>query len=126
MVQLVKDVWRNRGGSCWRNIGDKLVSSLAKKVEALKVGPRMDKQEMGPSVTKEHLDKVKGYVDIGVKEGAKLIVDGRNFKNYKVTKMVTTSVVVYLIKYQRNENLQRRNIWPSIVCSKSKKISMRL
>ena len=62
-------------------IGDKLVSSLAKKVEALKVGPGMDKQsEMGPLVTKEHLSKVKGYVDIGVKEGAKLIVDGRKFK----------------------------------------------
>jgi malonate-semialdehyde dehydrogenase (acetylating)/methylmalonate-semialdehyde dehydrogenase len=62
-------------------VGDKLVSSLAKKVEALKVGPGMDKQsEMGPLVTKEHLSKVKGYVDIGEKEGAKLIVDGRNFK----------------------------------------------
>ena len=62
-------------------IGDKLVSSLAKKVEALKVGPGMDKQsEMGPLVTKEHLAKVKGYVDLGVKEGAKLVVDGRNFK----------------------------------------------
>ena len=63
------------------SIGDKLVDSLAKKVEALKVGPGMDKQsEMGPLVTKEHLEKVKGYVDIGEKEGAKLIVDGRNFK----------------------------------------------
>ena len=41
----------------------------------------MDKQsEMGHLVTKEHLAKVKSYVDIGEKEGAKLIVDGRNFK----------------------------------------------
>ena len=31
-------------------------------------------------VTKEHLEKVKGYVDLGVKEGAKLVVDGRNIK----------------------------------------------
>ena len=63
------------------NIGNKLVSSLAKKVEALKVGPGMDKKsEMGPLVTKEHLTKVKSYVDIGKKEGAKLIVDGRNLK----------------------------------------------
>ena len=51
------------------NIGDKLVSLLAKKVEALKVGPGMDKQsEMGPLVTKEHLAKVKSYVDIGEKK----------------------------------------------------------
>ena len=63
------------------NIADDLVSMLSKKVEALKVGPGMDKgSEMGPLVTKEHLDKVKGYVDIGVSEGAKLVVDGRNLK----------------------------------------------
>ncbi len=62
-------------------IGDKLVDALAKKVEVLKVGPGMDKKsEMGPLVTKEHLNKVKGYVDLGVKEGAKLVVDGRNIK----------------------------------------------
>ena len=51
------------------------------KRQALKVGPGMDKSsEMGPLVTKEHLEKVKGYVDLGVKEGAKLVVDGRNLK----------------------------------------------
>jgi len=63
------------------NIGDKLVSKLSKKVESLKVGPGLDKNsEMGPLVTKEHLEKVRGYVDTGVKEGAKLTVDGRNIK----------------------------------------------
>ena len=63
------------------DIGDKLVESLSKKVEALKVGSGMDKKsEMGPLISKEHLEKVKGYVDIGVEEGAKLIVDGRDLK----------------------------------------------
>ena len=63
------------------NVGDKLVEQLAKKVEALKVGPGMDKSsEMGPLVTKEHLEQVKGYVDLGVQEGAKLVVDGRDIK----------------------------------------------
>jgi len=63
------------------NVGDELVKRLSQKVEALKVGPGMDKtSEMGPLVTKEHLDKVKGYVDLGVEEGAKLVVDGRNLK----------------------------------------------
>ena len=62
-------------------IGDELVEKLSKKVEALKVGPGLDKNsEMGPLVTKEHLEKVKGYVDLGVKEGAKLVVDGREIK----------------------------------------------
>ena len=63
------------------DVGDALVKKLKVKVEALKVGPGMDKtSEMGPLVTKEHLDKVKGYVDLGIEEGAKLIVDGRNLK----------------------------------------------
>ena len=63
------------------NIGDKLVKDLKSKVEKLKVGPGMDKSsEMGPLVTKEHLEKVKSYVDIGVKEGAELVVDGRESK----------------------------------------------
>ena len=63
------------------NVGDKLVENLSKKVEALKVGPGLDKKsEMGPLVTKEHLEKVKHYVDLGVKEGAKLVVDGRKLK----------------------------------------------
>ena len=63
------------------DVGDQLVEKLTKKVEALKVGPGMDKiSEMGPLITKEHLKKVRGYVDLGVKEGAKLIVDGRNLK----------------------------------------------
>ena len=63
------------------NIGDKLVKNLKTKVENLKVGPGMDKNsEMGPLVTKDHLEKVKSYVDIGVQEGAELIVDGRDLK----------------------------------------------
>lgn len=62
-------------------IGNQLVTKLAKKVESLKVGPGMDKNsEMGPLVTKQHLEKVRGYVDLGVQEGAKLVVDGRNIK----------------------------------------------
>jgi len=61
------------------NVGDKLVQQLKSKVELLKVGPGSNKSsEMGPLVTKAHLEKVTGYVDLGIKEGAKLIVDGRN------------------------------------------------
>ncbi|GIS78195.1 MAG: hypothetical protein CM1200mP13_15540 [Candidatus Pelagibacterales bacterium] len=42
------------------NVGDHLVSKLSKKVEALKIGPGMDKaSEKGPLVTKEHLEKIK-------------------------------------------------------------------
>ncbi|WP_342360980.1 CoA-acylating methylmalonate-semialdehyde dehydrogenase [Terrarubrum flagellatum] len=59
---------------------DELVKRLIPRVESLKVGPSTDgSADFGPLVTKAHLDKVKNYVDVGVKEGAKLVVDGRNF-----------------------------------------------
>ena len=57
---------------------DKLIAKLEPRIRALKVGPGTDSEaEMGPLVTREHREKVKGYVDTGVKEGAKLVVDGR-------------------------------------------------
>ena len=60
---------------------DELVKRLIPRVEALKIGPSTDLQaDYGPVVTAAHLAKIKDYVDIGVKEGAKLAVDGRNFK----------------------------------------------
>jgi malonate-semialdehyde dehydrogenase (acetylating)/methylmalonate-semialdehyde dehydrogenase len=62
-------------------VGDALVDKLAPRVRSLKVGPGLDPEvEMGPLVTKEHLAKVKSYVDTGVEEGAKLVVDGRGLK----------------------------------------------
>jgi malonate-semialdehyde dehydrogenase (acetylating)/methylmalonate-semialdehyde dehydrogenase len=64
-----------------KGTADRLIEALTPRVRALKVGPSTDKDsEMGPLVTKEHLAKVKGYVDTGVGEGAKLVVDGRDLK----------------------------------------------
>lgn len=60
---------------------DALVEALAPRVRALKIGPATDREaEMGPLVTRQHLDKVSGYIDKGVAEGARLLVDGRGFK----------------------------------------------
>jgi malonate-semialdehyde dehydrogenase (acetylating)/methylmalonate-semialdehyde dehydrogenase len=62
-------------------VGDKLMDKLVPRVRALKVGPGTDPEaEMGPLVTGQHLAKVRSYVDLGVKEGAKLVVDGRGLK----------------------------------------------
>jgi len=61
--------------------GDPLVGALKPRVAALRVGPGTDPEsEMGPLVTRQHWEKVKGYIDIGVKEGADLVVDGRGLK----------------------------------------------
>ena len=57
---------------------DDLIGRLKPRVEALKIGAfDTGGVEMGPLVTREHRDKVKGYVDTGVEEGAALVVDGR-------------------------------------------------
>ncbi len=58
-----------------------LIERLARKIEALKVGPASDRaSEMGPLVTAQHRDKVVGYIDAGEREGATVVVDGRGFK----------------------------------------------
>ncbi|UYN96505.1 MAG: CoA-acylating methylmalonate-semialdehyde dehydrogenase [Enhydrobacter sp.] len=63
------------------DVGDRLIDKLAPRVQALKVGPGLDPQsEMGPLVTRQHREKVLGYVETGVKEGARLVVDGRGLK----------------------------------------------
>jgi malonate-semialdehyde dehydrogenase (acetylating)/methylmalonate-semialdehyde dehydrogenase len=62
-------------------VGDTLIEKLAPRVRGMKVAPGTDPEaDMGPLVTKQHFDKVKGYVDLGVQEGAKLVVDGRGLK----------------------------------------------
>ncbi|WP_184333719.1 CoA-acylating methylmalonate-semialdehyde dehydrogenase [Povalibacter uvarum] len=59
--------------------GDRLIDTLKPMIAALKIGSGMTEGvEMGPLVTREHLERVRGYVDLGVKEGAKLVVDGRH------------------------------------------------
>jgi malonate-semialdehyde dehydrogenase (acetylating)/methylmalonate-semialdehyde dehydrogenase len=61
--------------------GDPLVRLIEQKAKKIVVGPG-DRQgvEMGPLVTRAHRDRVASYVDAGVKEGAKLVLDGRGLK----------------------------------------------
>src|SRR6185295_13867149 len=63
------------------DVADALVQRLAERARSLKINTGSDEHaEMGPLVTKQHLDKVTGYVAAGVAEGAKLVVDGRGAK----------------------------------------------
>lgn len=58
--------------------GDELLEKIKSRMETLRVGPGLDADsEMGPLVTKAHLDRVVSYLDIGEAEGAKILVDGR-------------------------------------------------
>ncbi len=63
------------------DVGDKLIDRLVPRIQSLKVGPATDPDaDMGPLISKQHYEKVKGYVDTGVAEGATLVVDGRGLK----------------------------------------------
>jgi len=58
--------------------GDRLVPELKKLISKLDVGEGLrEGAEMGPLVTREHLERVQGYLELGVKEGAVLVADGR-------------------------------------------------
>lgn len=62
-------------------VADKLVEKLAPRIRSLKIGPGNDPEvEMGPLISKQHLSKVENYVETGIKEGAQLVVDGRNLR----------------------------------------------
>jgi malonate-semialdehyde dehydrogenase (acetylating)/methylmalonate-semialdehyde dehydrogenase len=64
-----------------KETADRLVEKLIPRVESLKIGPSTDAgADIPPMVTRAHMEKVKNYIDIGIKEGAKLKVDGRGFK----------------------------------------------
>lgn len=61
--------------------GDRLIAELRPLIASLKVGPGTTAGvEMGPLVTRDHLQRVRDYVDIGVKEGATPVVDGRTLQ----------------------------------------------
>ena len=60
---------------------DILMKKLIPRVESLKIGPSTDAAaDYGPVVTQAALNRIRDYVDTGVKEGATLAVDGRSFK----------------------------------------------
>jgi malonate-semialdehyde dehydrogenase (acetylating)/methylmalonate-semialdehyde dehydrogenase len=60
------------------SIADELVAKIAERIPSIKVGPGDEPgNEMGPLITAEHRDRVKGYVDAAPDEGATIVVDGR-------------------------------------------------
>ncbi len=61
--------------------GDRLIPKVTERMEQLTIAPGMEPgAEMGPLITREHRDRVSGYVDHGVEEGADLVHDGRGFR----------------------------------------------
>lgn len=63
------------------DVADKIIPKLAERARTLKIKNGMELDaEMGPIVTRQALERIEGYIETGVKEGAKLVVDGRGLK----------------------------------------------
>jgi malonate-semialdehyde dehydrogenase (acetylating)/methylmalonate-semialdehyde dehydrogenase len=62
------------------DIADELIEKISNKAQTLKVAPWTDeKSEMGPVISKMHKEKIEKYIEIGVNEGAKIVLDGRGY-----------------------------------------------
>jgi malonate-semialdehyde dehydrogenase (acetylating) / methylmalonate-semialdehyde dehydrogenase len=63
------------------DVADRIIPILAQRAKTLRVGNGMDADvEMGPVVTRQALERISGYIDAGVREGAQLVADGRSLK----------------------------------------------
>ncbi|CAG2147102.1 CoA-acylating methylmalonate-semialdehyde dehydrogenase [Cupriavidus plantarum] len=63
------------------DIADRIMPVLVERTRALAIGNGMDdKSEMGPVVTQQAKERIEGYIGLGVEEGARLLVDGRNLR----------------------------------------------
>ena len=81
MVLLVSAVWLFQLRSVWAKQWPTTLSDLTTEIGAMKIGAGVgaDEPNMGPLVTREHANRVLGYIDQGISEGASLVVDGRDF-----------------------------------------------
>jgi malonate-semialdehyde dehydrogenase (acetylating) / methylmalonate-semialdehyde dehydrogenase len=59
-------------------VADKLIPKIVARMETLRTGDGRRGCDMGPLVTREHRDKVAGYIEIAANDGATVVVDGRN------------------------------------------------
>lgn len=100
------------------SIADRLVELLVKYAKALKVGPAYDKSsEMGPVVTAEHRKFVTGWIEKGIQEGAKLVLDGRNItvNGYENGFYLGPTIYDHVTE---NMNVGREEVFGPVLCVK--------
>ena len=90
--QLISAAYGSSGQRCmalsvavvFSDIKDEFIQDLERKVQKLKFGlDDLHSNSFGPLVSKEHLESVKNYIDMSEGEGAKVLVDGRDFLKRK-------------------------------------------
>ena len=95
---------------------DALIKKLVPRVESLKIGLSTDAgADYGPLVTQAALHRVKDYIDIGVAEGAKLLVDGRGFRMQGYENGFFIGGTLFDHVTPGHANLPGRDLWPRSV-----------
>ncbi len=61
-------------------VADELIQKIESRMSGLKVGDGTRNCDMGPLITREHRDKVAGYIDVATEDGATVVVDGRGIE----------------------------------------------
>ena len=98
------------------DIGDQLVKKLQEKVNTIIIDQGLnEKADMGPLVTPQHFEKVKSYVDLGVTEGAKLVIDGRNYSNAGHEKGFFLAPCLF-DKVTKNMRIYKEEIFGPVLC----------
>ena len=98
-----------------KSVFDKLVRGIAAKAETLRVGPGLDpKTEIGPVISSEHLDRVTGFIDQGVGDGATLLVGGHRIDRpgYFVQPTILTDTTADM-------SVRRSEIFGPVLCAMS-------
>ena len=98
-----------------QSVFDKLVSGIAAKAEALRIGPSLDpKTEIGPVISSEHLDRVTGFIDQGVGDGATVLVGGHRIDRpgYFVQPTILTNTTAKM-------SVRRSEIFGPVLCAMS-------
>jgi malonate-semialdehyde dehydrogenase (acetylating)/methylmalonate-semialdehyde dehydrogenase len=97
-------------------VADRIVDQVAGRIATLKVGaPDDPATEMGPLVTEAHRERVMGYIDIGVREGARLVVDGR--KALEISKLKGFFLGATLFdRVESNMRIYREEIFGPVLC----------
>ncbi|MDH4076867.1 MAG: aldehyde dehydrogenase family protein, partial [Acidimicrobiia bacterium] len=64
------------------DVADRLIPAIVERIGGLRIGPGLSDEavDMGALVTATHRDRVRSYVDLGLSEGAELVVDGRDLR----------------------------------------------
>ena len=95
------------------DIADDLVAAITDRIADLKIGPGLSSAEpmdMGALVTEDHRDRVASYVDLGVSEGADLVVDGRGLTVDGSRRRVLARSMPVRQRRHRHEDLRRRDL----------------